>query len=53
MIDRIMVRLSGWNNKFLSLGGRLVLLKSVMSSIPVYFLSFLKAPAGEDFRKIA
>jgi hypothetical protein len=28
------------------LGGRLVLLKAVLSSLPVYFLSFFKAPAG-------
>jgi len=46
VIDRIVTRLSSWNNKFLSLGGRLVLLKSVLSSLPVYFLSFFKAPAG-------
>jgi len=45
-IDRIVARLSSWNNKFLSFGGRLILLKSVMSSLPVYFLSFFKAPAG-------
>jgi hypothetical protein len=45
-VDRIIARLSLWNNKFLSFGGRLVLLKSVMSSLPVYFLSFFKAPAG-------
>jgi len=46
VVDRIRARLSGWNNKFLSFGGRLVLLKSVMSSLPVYFLSFSKAPTG-------
>ncbi|XP_024640546.1 uncharacterized protein [Medicago truncatula] len=46
VVDRIVARLSSWNNKFLSLGGRLVLLKSVLSSLPVYFLSFFKAPAG-------
>ncbi|GAU37197.1 hypothetical protein TSUD_30620 [Trifolium subterraneum] len=28
------------------MGGRLVLLKSVLSSLPIYFLSFFKAPAG-------
>jgi hypothetical protein len=44
VVDRIVSRLSLWNNKFLSFGGRLVLLKSVLSSIPVYFLSFFKAP---------
>jgi len=47
IVDRIVARLSSWNSKFLSFGGRLVLLKSVMSSLPVYFLSFFKAPAGK------
>ena len=42
VVDRIRARLSVWNNKFLSFGGRLVLLKSVMSSLLVYFLSFYK-----------
>jgi len=45
IIDRIKARLSGWKSKHLSLGGRLVLLKSVLSSLPVYTLSFFKAPA--------
>nr|ABN08242.1 hypothetical protein MtrDRAFT_AC155886g34v2 [Medicago truncatula] len=30
----------------MSFGGRLTLLKSVMSSLPVYALSFFKAPLG-------
>jgi len=46
VVDRIVTRLASWNNNLLSSGGRLVLLKSVMSSLPVYFLSFFKAPAG-------
>jgi len=46
LIDRIKSRLSGWKSRNLSLGGCLVLLKSVLSSLPVYFLSFFKAPAG-------
>ena len=46
VVDRIVSRLSSWNNKFLSFGGRLVLLKSVLSSLTVYFLSFFKAPVG-------
>jgi len=46
LIDRIKSRLSGWNSKNLYLGGRLVLLKYVLSSLPVYFPSFFKAPAG-------
>jgi len=69
VIDRIVARLSSWTHKFLSFGGRLVLLKCVLCSLPVYSLSFFKAPAGiissidsififfwggcEDCRKIA
>ncbi|MCI07030.1 cysteine-rich receptor-like protein kinase, partial [Trifolium medium] len=47
LVDRIHNRLSGWKCKNLSMGGRLVLLKSVMASIPIYFLSFFKAPSGK------
>ena len=46
IINRIKSRLSGWNSKHLSMGGRLVLLKSVLSSLPVYALSFFKALLG-------
>jgi hypothetical protein len=46
LIEKIRKRLSGWKCKNLSIGGRLILLKSVLSSIPVYFLSFFKAPSG-------
>jgi hypothetical protein len=42
VVDHIVARLSSWNNKFLSFGGRLVLLKSVLSSLPVYFFPFSK-----------
>jgi hypothetical protein len=33
-----------WKSRHLSMGGRLVLIKFVLSSISVYFLSFFKAP---------
>jgi len=46
VVERIISRLSSWNNRFLSFSGRLVLLKYVLSSLPVYFLSFFKAPTG-------
>jgi len=46
VIDHIVSRLSSLNHKFLSFGGRSVLLKSIMSSLPVYFLSFFKAPTS-------
>ncbi|CAJ2667177.1 unnamed protein product [Trifolium pratense] len=46
VLDRLNNRLSGWRSRFLSIGGRLVLLKSVLTSLPVYALSFFKAPSG-------
>ena len=44
--NRFRSRLSGWSSKHLSFGGRLILLKFVLSSLSVYALSFFKAPAG-------
>nr|KYP43235.1 Putative ribonuclease H protein At1g65750 family [Cajanus cajan] len=41
-----MVHLSKWKGKNLSFGCRSVLLKSVLHSIPIYYLSFFKAPTG-------
>jgi len=46
LVEQVNSRLSRWKNRNLSLGGRLVLLKSIKSFLPVYFLSFFKAPAG-------
>ena len=46
IVDSIISRLSSWKCKFLLFGGRLILLKFVLSSLSVYFLSFFKAPAG-------
>ncbi|GAU47968.1 hypothetical protein TSUD_280270 [Trifolium subterraneum] len=47
VLARLKNRLSGWKSRFLSFGGRLVLLKSVLQSLPVYALSFFKAPSGK------
>jgi len=46
VMNAVKSRLSGWQSRFLSFGGRLVLLKSVLTSLPVYALSFFKAPSG-------
>ncbi|CAN1303199.1 Putative ribonuclease H protein At1g65750 [Linum perenne] len=39
-------RLDTWKANFLSFGGRVTLIKSVHSSLPVYYLSLFKAPAA-------
>jgi len=46
IVNCIKARMSGWNSRFLSFGGRLVFLKSVLTSLPVYALSFFKVPSG-------
>ena len=68
VVDSITARLSLWNNNFLSFGGRLILLKFVLYSLPVFFLSVYPTGiissiefifkiffwgGGEDNRKIA
>ena len=42
VLTRIKDRLSGWKSRFLSFGGRLILLKYVLTSLLVYVLSFFK-----------
>ncbi|GJX07697.1 RNA-directed DNA polymerase, eukaryota, reverse transcriptase zinc-binding domain protein [Tanacetum coccineum] len=44
VINKVTSRLSKWKMKALSIGGRLTLLKSVLSSIPIFHLSIFKAP---------
>ena len=42
--DRIEKRLSGWKGKLLSVGGRLVLINYVLSSLLMFMLSFFLGP---------
>jgi exonuclease III len=44
IIDTTRKRLSVWNGRNLSIGGRVTLINSVLSSLPLYFFSFFKAP---------
>ncbi|XP_058766611.1 uncharacterized protein LOC131640218 [Vicia villosa] len=37
-------RLTVWRGKYLSMAGRVVLINSVLNAIPIYSLSFYKAP---------
>ncbi|GAU48412.1 hypothetical protein TSUD_99270 [Trifolium subterraneum] len=44
VVKTIEKHLSSWKNRFVSLGGSVVLINSVLASIPVFYLSFLKLP---------
>ncbi|XP_058775361.1 uncharacterized protein LOC131649626 [Vicia villosa] len=44
IVDKLRKRLGGWHHKHLSIGGRVVLLNCVLSSIPIFFFYFYKAP---------
>ncbi|KAI3794113.1 hypothetical protein L1987_36740 [Smallanthus sonchifolius] len=44
VIDTFEARLSSWKTKNLSIGGRVVLIRAVLDSLPVYFFSLYKAP---------
>ncbi|GJT86659.1 RNA-directed DNA polymerase, eukaryota [Tanacetum coccineum] len=43
VVNQILYRLSAWKEKSLSIGGRLILVKSMFGSIRIYFLSLFKA----------
>ncbi|PNY01857.1 cysteine-rich receptor-like protein kinase, partial [Trifolium pratense] len=44
IFDSMKKRLNAWNGRHLSIGGRVTLINSVLSSLPLYFFSFYKAP---------
>jgi hypothetical protein len=44
--ERFQKKLCGWKGKLLSVGGRLVLINSVLTSLTLYMLSFLEVPRG-------
>ena len=44
LIDRIVMKISGWKEKLLSAGGKEILLKSVVQAIPTYAMSVFKIP---------
>ncbi|KAL5569671.1 hypothetical protein UlMin_026246, partial [Ulmus minor] len=46
VIEKVGKRLDGWKKAVLSKGGRLTMIQSVLSSIPIYFMSLFKLPNG-------
>ena len=44
LIDHFCVKLSSWKANLLSIGGRLTLIKAVLGSIGIYYMSIFKCP---------
>ncbi len=44
VISKLDSRIEGWQTKLLSLGGRLTLVNSVLSDLPLFYFSVFKAP---------
>lgn len=46
IISKIEKKLASWQGKMLSIGGRLTLIKSSLSNLPLYFMSLYPIPQG-------
>ena len=46
IVEKMECKLAGWKSLYLSKGGRLTLLKSTLSSLPMYYLSLFTIPAS-------
>lgn len=45
VLEKMSKRLSSWKRNYISLGGRIELIKSTLSNLPTYYLSIFKAPS--------
>ena len=45
ILERMERRLAGWKRLYLSKGGKVTLIKSLLSSLPTYFLSLFPLPS--------
>ena len=46
ILNKFNARLIAWKGRFLSLAGRICLIKLVFTTLPIFYLSFFKAPAS-------
>ncbi|GAA0160574.1 reverse transcriptase [Lithospermum erythrorhizon] len=46
LIEKIREKLQSWGSNFLSFGGRIALLQSVLTTLPMYFLQVMQMPAA-------
>lgn len=54
LVEKVKERTKGWSNKFLSQGGKEVLLKAIAIAMPVYTMNVFKIPKGicEDIERV-
>ncbi|GKV46217.1 hypothetical protein SLEP1_g53216 [Rubroshorea leprosula] len=48
MVESFKKKLTTWKGRYLSLGGRITLINSVLSSLPVFLMSVYLIPKGKD-----
>ena len=48
VVEKFKVKLSNWRAGILSVGGRLTLIKSVLSNLPIYYMSIYKMPIAVE-----
>jgi len=46
VVNKLKARLNVWKGRFLSMAGRICLIKSVLTAIPLYYLSLFRAPVA-------
>ena len=44
VLNKLKTRLNIWKRRFLSMAGRICLIKSILTSVPLYYLSLFRAP---------
>ncbi|XP_058760915.1 uncharacterized protein LOC131634285 [Vicia villosa] len=54
LLQKMKNRLVRWKNHFLNLGGRITLLKSILSSLTIFIMSFYKMPVKsvKEFKRL-
>ena len=48
IIEKMGRKLAGWKKMYLSKGGRLTLIKSTLSNLPMYFMSLFPIPVSGE-----
>ncbi|GMJ14282.1 hypothetical protein HRI_005097400 [Hibiscus trionum] len=46
VVEKVKKRLTSWRSRLLSFSGRLVLVKAVLSNLPIYYMSLFKLPVS-------